>query len=201
MEKTDKPKDGVLVLLTLIGILMGEEINTGKTLKDAFGGGFEIIALFKDGFAKVRDVTFVFWEVKLTDSNTLELDLPRMFLKMDYIKDVLIFHRFSKFGNINTEGKDEISTFLIGSFLNRTENELVKEATETANFNSMAFCHLFECSFPDGTRGVIPLTDCGDSRLIKIQESQNKWGILPCLDFNERLSLLLQKRVISSWGK
>lgn len=83
---------GIANALNLGGLLLQSEFRGGDsaaTLRQFFGGGYEIAYFDGNEMRKFGDVTFVFWEAQVT-SNAVHVSLPQFLLKQVYIEDDLL---------------------------------------------------------------------------------------------------------------
>lgn len=71
--------------LAIVNVLTGLEVESGSTIAERWGGGFEI-AYFEDGkFKKLGNLLHTFWRIRKSSDN---IELIPMFYKVDYWQDV-----------------------------------------------------------------------------------------------------------------
>jgi hypothetical protein len=96
--------------LSLTSSIMGKEMVTAGTLRNFYGGGFELASSIGGKIEKIGDITYTFFHC--VDSKKKKLKLIPVVIKFGYINDVLIIRR-SEFkippdstGNIRTTQND-----------------------------------------------------------------------------------------------
>lgn len=75
--------------LGLTGTLMQSELATATSLMNFYGGGYEVATMMEDGFAKMNDLTFVFWRV-VCNAQGVTFYPPILYLKVCYELNRLI---------------------------------------------------------------------------------------------------------------
>jgi hypothetical protein len=74
------------------GLLLQAEFRGGDaaaTLRNMFGGGYEIAFYSNGRMQKLREVTYVVWEALLTAHN-VHVSLPQLLVKQTYVDDYLL---------------------------------------------------------------------------------------------------------------
>ena len=103
IDKTDWSKSATgnefQVAHALLGGLVNEELRTGNTIANRWGGGFEAVTFSKEagGFQKVGDILHTFWSV---NAESLAMQFRPMFYKTTYWRDALII-RYARFDEIS----------------------------------------------------------------------------------------------------
>ena len=70
----------------VIAMLTGQEVKTGGSLPNLWGGGFEAATIIDNRFQKIGSVLHTFWDVE----GESRLNLRSQFYKMDYFEDALV---------------------------------------------------------------------------------------------------------------
>ncbi|MGH8729306.1 MAG: hypothetical protein ACREV9_14400 [Burkholderiales bacterium] len=76
--------------LQLTGILLNVEIATLKNLSNFYGGGYEIATLLNGKFAKLDDVTYLFWTAYVDSKEVRISRLPVRACRYAYHEDMLL---------------------------------------------------------------------------------------------------------------
>ena len=87
--------------LVLTGLLLSLEIGTRENLLSFYGGGYELASLIGGRFAKIDDVTYVFWSAEVR-SESVQLNSPHAFLKYAYRDDALLIRSLHPKPNSNS---------------------------------------------------------------------------------------------------
>lgn len=87
--EVDHPWHSFSGALLLGGFLLRIEMENLSSLRQYYGGGYEIVGIHEDGFRKLDDVTFAFWEASLIGKKVTFTLQPRI-LKYWYKGDVLL---------------------------------------------------------------------------------------------------------------
>jgi hypothetical protein len=82
------PLEAVGRSLFLIVYLLQMEISNASTLVKRYGGGYEIASIVNGRFAKIGDITYVFWEVDAT-SDRIQVSHPYQVFRYAYNNSVL----------------------------------------------------------------------------------------------------------------
>lgn len=94
VETTDGHR-ALAVTVGFIGKLLLEELLTGKTLNALFGGGYEIAGWMGQRFAKLEDVTYLFWSAKTYKDGKIEVSkFPFRGFKYSCQEDLLLIQTF-----------------------------------------------------------------------------------------------------------
>jgi len=130
--------------LTLGSLLLQAEFHGGDsatTLRNMFGGGYEIALYLNGSFQKLSDFTYLFWQAELKNDN-INISMPQFIVKQKYIKDNLFIR--SALVDVSVQGsalviKDE-QHHVIPSIFNSTKSI---DFSEVANisFQSNLICH------------------------------------------------------------
>jgi hypothetical protein len=133
------PDDEIVVsvisrTLSMILGLLNHELalqNNAETLRDGFGGCYEIIAFYDGKFQRINGISYIFFEGYLDDEN-INISTPRTVLKSEYDDDSnLIITR------VDLEDADKSKIFDFTGLL-RVENYkeiLVKEFKNSKNIS------------------------------------------------------------------
>jgi hypothetical protein len=130
--------------LNLGSLLLQSELRGGDaaaTIRNMFGGGYEI-AFFSEGRPqKLSDVTYIFWEAEL-NQDVVTLSLPRLLVKQRYANDHLII-RSARLGVSASDGSPTLTEeqrHIIGPMFETTG--LDNPASHAAfSFTSNIYCH------------------------------------------------------------
>ncbi|WP_313704576.1 hypothetical protein [Massilia sp.] len=135
---------GISKSLMMGGLLLQAELHGGysaPTLRNMFGGGYEI-AYYADGrMQKVPEVTFLFWDVRLT-RNDSDIFLPFLVVKQAYIGDYLLM-RSIRFG----ESHDKLTPNVLDEQRHvvapifASENRPTEVQLRSLAFASRLLCH------------------------------------------------------------
>lgn len=92
---TGSPNDADVAVaqsLMLCGLLLNSEFRGGDaatTLRNMFGGGYEIAFYSEGRMQKLSEVTYVFWEAQVT-AHDVQLSHPQLLVKQKYAGDFLL---------------------------------------------------------------------------------------------------------------
>jgi hypothetical protein len=87
------------IAISTAGTLLLEEIATAESLRNAFGGGYEIATLQPSGFRKIDSVTYAFWRGRVVSETEARLShVPIHICTYGYSGDVLTIRSLSTEG-------------------------------------------------------------------------------------------------------
>src|SRR5437763_755641 len=75
--------------LSIAGAFLSDELCTGFSLSNYFGGGYEVAVLNGNRFLKLRDATFLYWLVEADVKNSIALSLHQI-AKYTYAEEFLV---------------------------------------------------------------------------------------------------------------
>lgn len=145
--ETTKPSDRAFASVAYaMCCLIEQELITQGTLTEYFGGWWELV--FHDGkkFAKLSDVTFVFWEVE-SNASVLQLKFPKHVVKQDYVGDVLRMHLARQ----NDDHSYSHECYFATSIDSKTSDEEKRKLQNKplSSMNSNWICHCISCRIGD----------------------------------------------------
>ncbi len=79
----------VLTMMSISGSLLSSEIQSDYSLRNLFGGGYEIATIVGGAFQKIEDMTYLFWNAVVT-GNTVDIAYPHRSFQISYLDDVLL---------------------------------------------------------------------------------------------------------------
>jgi hypothetical protein len=129
----------VLTMMGISGSLLSSEIQSDASLRNLFGGGYEIATIVGDGFRKIEDITYLFWNAEITGSR-VDISYPHRSFQISYIDDCLLIRvdSMKKDGGVTIYPVAPIYKYLdIDDFVGLVPSSL----------NSKFICHYF--SFRD----------------------------------------------------
>jgi hypothetical protein len=132
--------------LMVAGHLLQLELNTGSTLLQYYGGGYEVATLIGGRLQKVGDVTYLFWIVDAT-REPMHLSNPYHAVRIQYQNDVLVLRT----ARIGSDLQFVDSAYLITpAFREISEDELLHDF-QVPDMNSHFLVNLFWLKYSDGS--------------------------------------------------
>ena len=100
----NKLENGISAALQISTSLLSLELQTGTTLHELFGAGYEILYPLGSGLSKFTDLTYYFWSAEERSAGKWYLSTPFLAMKYSYHKDILIIRcaRLSRNSNNRT---------------------------------------------------------------------------------------------------
>lgn len=83
----------IVLSLSHLTTLVGDQLRRGSGVKLLFGGGFEVATLLGNQIQKITNVTFHFWSATKNDQSELQVTF-RFAIKVSYFEDYLVLRRF-----------------------------------------------------------------------------------------------------------
>jgi len=145
------PLEAVGRSLFLIGCLLQMEITNASTLAERYGAGYEIASIVNGRFAKIGDITYVFWEVDAT-SDRVQVSHPYQVFRYAYNNRVLAIRtaRISPSSGKELRVTDEGVHLVESIFRSITEEDVELFEAHPPNLNSRFLVNLFLVRFRDG---------------------------------------------------
>ena len=145
------PLEAVGRSLFLIGYLLQMEITNASTLVERFGAGYEIASIVNGRFAKIGDITYVFWQVDAT-SNRVQISHPYQVFRYAYNNGVLAIRtaRISQSSGKELSVTDEGVHLVESIFRSITKEDVELFRAHPPNLNSRFLVNLFLMRFHDG---------------------------------------------------
>lgn len=91
----------IVLSLSHLTTLVGDQLRRGSGVKLLYGGGFEVATLLGNQIQKITNVTFHFWSATKNDQSELQVTF-RFALKVSYFEDYLVLRRFQIAGPVET---------------------------------------------------------------------------------------------------
>ncbi len=140
--------------LTLSGSLLNIEIATLENLKDFYGGGYEISTVLNKKFAKVDDITYLFWQTGIDGKGDFGISrIPVRAFRYSYHNDILLIRsvKFQDKGDTGSMGQQFFAVPPI--YRNPDRREL--DGVTWASLNARFLCNYF--MVPMAPKGVAVL--------------------------------------------
>ncbi len=152
----NKLEYGISAAIQISTSLLSLEVQTGSTLHELFGAGYEILHPLGSGLVKFTDLTYYFWDVEERLPGNWHLSTPFLAMKYSYHKDILVIRsaRLSQVANKENAFKVESDELHMIMPIYRivTNDELV--GYSPASLNSQFMCNVFLCKNVRGEIGV-----------------------------------------------
>lgn len=155
-----------LQLMALLLLRELQTVDTPESLREMFGGGYEV-AVFADGeFQKIRDVTMLLWGCTLLESGEVEF-MPVLAMKQHYARSSLLLRSAKlsmKDGAVHS-GDEQVHIVSPMYAENPPQEDLIQ-----IGLHSPLYCHVFLVNgmgvLTKVTRGPsVTLPDEGDTRM------------------------------------
>jgi hypothetical protein len=138
--------DAITRALIVAGHLLQLELNTGSTLLQYYGGGYEVATLVGGRLQKIGDVTYLFWIVDAT-RDPMHLSNPYHAVRIEYRNDVLVLRT----ARIGPDLQFVDSAYLITpAFREISEDELLHDF-QAPDMNSHFLVNVFWLKYSDGS--------------------------------------------------
>ncbi|MGI4779089.1 MAG: hypothetical protein ACRYGA_13395 [Janthinobacterium lividum] len=79
-----------LTIATLLIRAEHDGRDAAATLRNFFGGGYELAMFFEGKFKKIGDFTIILWEAVVKSASEIELSMPKFLLRQAYKQDTLL---------------------------------------------------------------------------------------------------------------
>jgi len=134
--------------LSLTGVLLTNELSTQNSLRNFFGGGYEIASFVEGKFQKVDNVSYLFWSARKTGDEIFISNTPLYLINFSYIDDILTIRSVS-FDNSNTNMSIEQSGYgVLPMYRAVPKSEL--DSLELPDLNMKWHCNYFLVTPPSG---------------------------------------------------
>jgi hypothetical protein len=91
-----RPLDiAIFFALQVSGVFLEAEMRSHESLHNYFGGGYEVATLGRGAFAKLDDLTYMFWDALVDDDDELVKLKPHKAFKYKYYGDMLAIRTLS----------------------------------------------------------------------------------------------------------
>ncbi|WP_157572494.1 hypothetical protein [Nevskia soli] len=129
------------------GLMLRAEASaaSSSSLLGFFGGGYELATFFDGRFQKIGNVTYVFWEARISNLG-VTISSPLLALKQEYFNEILLIHSI-EFGNHSTQERqitrnDYHAVLPVYAAASEIDLQLLKPTS----LNSRFTCHYFGIS-------------------------------------------------------
>lgn len=147
MGKPNLLEKAVSSALQMTGYFLQNEITSYSNLYEWYGGGYEVATFFDKKFQKIDDITYLFWQAKVSRER-IDLTLPSKAFKYSYLKDILIVRSVTlDHGNERNITVSDDSIHIIGpAYRHLKEQEL--KLLNPPDLNSKFICNyiLVQCN-------------------------------------------------------
>lgn len=165
----------VAKLLFLTGRLLSEEIIDLRTLREQFGGAYEIAVLDGGSFKKLDDVAYFFWEAYVKDNAIAVGRYPSCGCRNCYYKDILIVQSFE-------QHDDHIlsACFTVPPIYRAiTDEEELYLKTNRQTLNSRFIVNIFAISSSaQSTAFLVTVNQQGTKPVVEFQEQNGRISIV-----------------------
>ena len=118
---TNSAEQAILMTLSVLGHLQGQQMRKSQGLTSMYGGGYELITLLDGKLKKIDDITYHFWEVTSWTKDDFTIRFHNT-LKYLYFDDYLSIRKVQLFKQgKKSELKDEI--FILPSYLHELSDK------------------------------------------------------------------------------
>jgi hypothetical protein len=138
--------EAVFSALTMAGHFLQLELNSQSTLRQYYGGGYEIATIVHGKFQKIGNVSYIFWYVDAR-TDAVKISIPYHAVKLEYWGDALAL-RIARIGR-DLKFQDELHVIdsILGDPIEVQEQDLLKPA----DMNSKLVVNFFFVRYPDGS--------------------------------------------------
>lgn len=174
-EGNEAIDSAVQTALSIVGSLLSDDLVSGESLQNLFGGGYQIIVYFQGRLVFVPDYLLFFLLVTVA-GDQLKFQPATYFLKHTYLNDELIIKR-TTFGLNNSNGI--LNDCYINAFIvtdkPAAEICLSRQDILTIKLRSMYYCCVALCALDDSSHacGVFVAPDVPDG-MISIEDHYGK---------------------------
>ena len=179
--------------LSLAGTLLAHELHGGDaapTPRTMFGGGYEVAMFLGGRFQKIGDITFVVWTAHVSAGH-VKLS-PRMLLKQQYEKDVLLMRSAllaTEDGKLGLKGEDAFMTWP----MHPTDVVITLAMLNATSFASRIFCHCFLVNGSGVYARVVRIQhEANDPLTLEVSDTQLALGITDGFMKDVARALLMQ---------
>lgn len=129
--------------------LLSKELQTGSTLRELFGAGYEILHPIGNGLAKFADLTYYFWSIEEKMPRKWHCSIPFLAMKYSYHKDILVIRsvRLSPVASTSKENMHNIESdelhMILPIYRMVNNDELIGYTPDS--LNSKYICNVFFC--------------------------------------------------------
>jgi hypothetical protein len=132
--------------LTMTGHFLQAELNSQATLRQYYGGGYEIATIVDAKFQKVGNIAYIFWLVDARDA-AVKISVPYHAVKLEYWDDALAL----RIARIGRELKFQDELHVIDSILRDTIDVQEQHLLKPADMNSKFVVNFFLVRYADGS--------------------------------------------------
>lgn len=143
--------------LSLTGAWLETELATLESLRNYYGGGYEIASLFEGKFQKLDDVTYVFWIARVDDHEVHIAQVPRHAFSYAYTDDILKIRSLSFDDTKDRVSMRQSEHIVPPIYRNVTKPELA--TLRVPELNNKWLCNYFLVTPKSGSRGIFSLID------------------------------------------
>lgn len=192
-ESSDRPTNALEQSLSfglqLTGTFLNLEVVTLESLKDLYGGGYEIAASVAEKFEKLGDITYIFWATR-TDGETLRINhTPMRVFRYAYSDDLLVIRAVSfQGGGPRTTVRQDVFP-VPPVYRDLRPNEVTNPPVPT--LNARWLCNYFLIAFPNGKVGILTLVlykGAGGDRWVKFRDVPGGVEVGVQAEFLERVA-------------
>jgi hypothetical protein len=164
--------------LFLSGALLNFEMATIDNLNDMYGAGYEIATVLNQRFAKVDDITYLFWRADVHGQRILVSRLPLSVCRYSYHDDILVI-RSAKFDDRGDARAFDQRVFAVSPvYRHIAQSELT--AITLPNLNARYLCNYFFVPL-GGQMAVLAFVTyrerADDERWIKFEEHDGEVNV------------------------
>lgn len=188
--------DSVCSCLFLFSNLMNHELiykKDSNTLKDRFGGGYDVVCFYDGKFQRINDITYLYLDTSITKKGMIKIDGSGTLIKQLTDDDVMYIRKIN-FEFIHSIDNDVLATKIIeddsydltGKISTRkSENKLIQDNDLASSFmcvnvrvkgsdkGSMAYIHKYANSVSAAEKSI--RFTC-HHKFLAIRFNQNYWN-------------------------
>lgn len=175
--------------LSMASIFLRAELHGGDaapTLRNSFGGGYEVATFSAGKFVKVSDFTFLVWSAVVTDQG-VRLSAPHLVVKQTYFDDVLLI-RSARMA-ASSEGVIELveEQCHLVSPMYESATKVAREQALAVPYDSSVLCHCFV---------VTSSTTSGHSLFTRIQRTSESSPAIKITDMKGKLVIAVNRTFV-----
>lgn len=160
--------------LQLSGVLLNFEMATLQNLNDLYGGGYEIATVLNQKFAKVDDITYLFWQASVDGKGGVRISrLPLKACRYSYHNDILLI-RSAKFEDKGDMRAFEQRLFAVSPVYRDPDPGEMKGITPPS-FNARFLCNYFLIPMSPKEAAILGMVTCKeraeDEKWVKFEET------------------------------
>lgn len=174
----------VFSALMMAGNFLQLELNSQSTLRQYYGGGYEIATIIDGKFQKLGNVSYIFWFVDAR-TETVKISVPYHVVKLEYWGDALAL-RIARIGR-DLKFQDELHVIdsILGDPIEVREQDLLRPA----DMNSKFVVNFFLVIYPDGSSEWLSRVDLKPraESVILFRNTENGYDIQMEKDFMDHI--------------